>query len=107
MASAVRMGIELGATAPSRLARRPHVSIRTARRHRHQQLIVHDALRYGTRNLVLAANSLNVGNEAALADAAARGVLPPGLRLSQTLLSRLLIGDREMARRRWSASFSR
>ena len=58
-------------------------------------LIVHDALRYGTRNLVLAANSLNVGNEAALADAA-RGVLPPGLRLSQTLLSRLLIGDREM-----------
>ena len=90
-------GIELGAdcavaacAAPARLYSDGTIAIGTS------NLIVHDALRYGTRNLVLAANSLNVGNEAALADADARGVLPPGLRLSQTLLSRLLIGDREM-----------
>ena len=95
--SSQEAGIELGAdcavaacAAPARLYSDGTIAIGTS------NLIVHDALRYGTRNLVLAANSLNVGNEAALADAAARGVLPPGLRLSQTLLSRLLIGDREM-----------
>ncbi|MCH3763270.1 hypothetical protein LZC19_09920, partial [Campylobacter coli] len=56
-------------------------------------LVLHDALRYGTRNLVVAANSLNAGSEAALADARSRGVLPTGLRLSQDLLRRLLDGD--------------
>ncbi|WP_459655705.1 hypothetical protein, partial [Achromobacter xylosoxidans] len=53
-------------------------------------LVLHDALRYGTRNLVVAASSLNAGGDAALADAMARGVLPAGLRLSQDLLRRLL-----------------
>ena len=90
-----------GCAAPARLYSDGTIAIGTS------NLIVHDALRYGTRNLVLAANSLNVGNEAALADAAARGVLPPGLRLSQTLLSRLLIGDREMGAPALGASFSR
>ena len=106
--SSQEAGIELGAdcavaacAAPARLYSDGTIAIGTS------NLIVHDALRYGTRNLVLAANSLNVGNEAALADAAARGVLPPGLRLSQTLLSRLLIGDREMGAPALSASFSR
>lgn len=56
-------------------------------------LVLHDALRYGTRNLVVAASSLNAGGDAALADAMARGVLPAGLRLSQDLLRRLLDGD--------------
>ncbi|MBB1627367.1 hypothetical protein A9974_19225 [Achromobacter sp. UMC71] len=56
-------------------------------------LVLHDALRYGTRNLVVAASSLNAGSDAALADAQARGVLPSGLRLSQDLLRRLLDGD--------------
>ncbi len=56
-------------------------------------LVLHDALRYGTRNLVVAASSLNAGSDAALADAQARGVLPTGLRLSQDLLRRLLDGD--------------
>ncbi|CAB3927740.1 filamentous hemagglutinin family protein [Achromobacter deleyi] len=56
-------------------------------------LVLHDALRYGTRNLVVGASSLNAGSDAALADAQARGVLPSGLRLSQDLLRRLLDGD--------------
>ncbi|WP_241049794.1 filamentous haemagglutinin family protein [Achromobacter xylosoxidans] len=56
-------------------------------------LVLHDALRYGTRNLVVGATSLNAGSDADLADAAARGVLPGGLRLSQALLRRLLDGD--------------
>ncbi|WP_051593715.1 filamentous haemagglutinin family protein [Achromobacter sp. DH1f] len=56
-------------------------------------LVLHDTLRYGTRNLVVAASSLNAGGDAALADAQARGVLPGGLRLSQDLLRRLLDGD--------------
>ena len=71
--SSQEAGIELGAdcavaacAAPARLYSDGTIAIGTS------NLIVHDALRYGTRNLVLAANSLNVGNEAALADAAAR-----------------------------------
>ncbi|WP_238889764.1 filamentous hemagglutinin family protein [Achromobacter insuavis] len=56
-------------------------------------LVLHEGLRYGTRNLVVAASGLNAGSDAALADAQARGVLPGGLRLSQDLLRRLLDGD--------------
>ena len=62
MASAVRMrgsnwrGLRRrGCAAPARLYSDGTIAIGTS------NLIVHDALRYGTRNLVLAANSLNVG----------------------------------------------
>ncbi|MDB5716306.1 MAG: Filamentous hemagglutinin family outer membrane protein associated with VreARI signaling system, partial [Sphingomonadales bacterium] len=52
-----------------------------------------DAVRYGTRNLTLAVQGINVGDSAALADAAARNALPTGLSLNQTVLDRLLRGD--------------
>ncbi|MDC8757971.1 filamentous haemagglutinin family protein [Janthinobacterium fluminis] len=52
-----------------------------------------DNVRYGTRNLVLAMSAINIGGEAALAAAAARGALPDGLALDQGLLDRLLHGD--------------
>ena len=52
-----------------------------------------DNVRYGTRNLVLAMGSINVGSEASLADASARGALPDGLALNQGVLDRLLRGD--------------
>ncbi|MBB1603748.1 filamentous hemagglutinin family protein [Variovorax sp. UMC13] len=52
-----------------------------------------DSVRYGARNLVLAVGGINVGSEAALAEAAARGVLPEGLTLNQQVLDRLLLGD--------------
>ncbi|SEK14760.1 MULTISPECIES: filamentous haemagglutinin family protein [unclassified Variovorax] len=54
-----------------------------------------EAVRYGTRNLVLAVGGVNVGSEKSLADATARGVLPPGLTLNQGVLDRLLRGDTE------------
>ncbi|KAF1047990.1 MAG: Heme/hemopexin-binding protein [Herbaspirillum frisingense] len=52
-----------------------------------------DAVRYGTRNLVLAVGAVNAGSNAELAAAAARGALTPGLTLNQTVLDRLLRGD--------------
>ena len=52
-----------------------------------------DNVRYGTRNLVLAMGSINVGSAASLADASARGALPDGLALNQDVLDRLLRGD--------------
>ncbi|MED5598736.1 filamentous haemagglutinin family protein [Janthinobacterium sp. P210006] len=52
-----------------------------------------DNVRYGTRNLVLAMGSINIGSEASLADASARGALPDGLALNQGVLDRLLRGD--------------
>ncbi|MDO8042903.1 filamentous haemagglutinin family protein [Janthinobacterium sp. SUN137] len=52
-----------------------------------------DNVRYGTRNLVLAMGAINVGREASLADASARGALPDGLALNQGVLDRLLRGD--------------
>ena len=52
-----------------------------------------DNVRYGTRNLVLAMGAINVGSEASLADASARGALPDGLALNQGVLDRLLRGD--------------
>ncbi len=54
-----------------------------------------EAVRYGTRNLVLAVGGVNVGSEQSLADAATRGALPPGLTLNQGVLDRLLRGDTE------------
>lgn len=58
-----------------------------------QSFEMRDAARYGTRNLVLSVGGINVGSEAALADAAARNALPPGLTLNQGILDRLLRGD--------------
>lgn len=52
-----------------------------------------DNVRYGTRNLVLAMGAINIGSEAALADARARSALPDGLALNQGVLDRLLRGD--------------
>ncbi len=48
---------------------------------------------YGTRNLTLAVGTINAGTADALAQAAARGVLPNGLTLNQSILGRLLRGD--------------
>lgn len=58
-----------------------------------QSFELRDAARYGTRNLVLSVGGINVGSEAALADAATRNALPPGLTLNQGILDRLLRGD--------------
>jgi filamentous hemagglutinin family protein len=52
-----------------------------------------DNVSYGTRHLTLALGNINVGSAEALADAAARNVLPTGLTMSQALLQRLLQGD--------------
>ncbi|KAF1072395.1 filamentous haemagglutinin family protein [Variovorax sp.] len=52
-------------------------------------------VRYGTRNLALSVAALNVGSAASLAEAAAAGVLAPGLSMSQAFFSRLLDGDPE------------
>ncbi len=57
------------------------------------RFVLDDAVRYGTRNLTLAVQGINVGESAALADAAAHDVLPPGLLLNQNVLDRLLRGD--------------
>ena len=51
-----------------------------------------DNARYGARNLLLAMSTLNLGDEAALARAAA-GALPNGLMLNQRVLDRLLKGN--------------
>ena len=51
------------------------------------------SVRYGTRNLTLAAGGFNVGEQALLAELAERGVLPTGLALDQQVLDRLLQGD--------------
>ena len=57
------------------------------------RFVLGDAVRYGTRNLVLAVGSINAGTAPALNDAAARGVLKAGLTLNQDVLGRLLLGD--------------
>ncbi|WP_245476385.1 hypothetical protein [Bradyrhizobium sp. Leo170] len=51
-----------------------------------------NAVRYGTRNLSLAVGGINVGSAQSLADAA-RGILPTGLILNQSVLNRLIAGD--------------
>lgn len=58
-----------------------------------QTLALDDQVRYGTRHLALALSNINVGSAEALADAAARHVLPGGLTLNQQVLDRLLRGD--------------
>ncbi|MBB1599038.1 filamentous hemagglutinin family protein [Variovorax sp. UMC13] len=57
------------------------------------RFVLDDTVRYGTRNLTLAVQGINVGDSAVLADAAARQVLPSGLALNQGVLNRLLRGD--------------
>ncbi|WP_246893167.1 filamentous haemagglutinin family protein [Achromobacter xylosoxidans] len=52
-----------------------------------------DNARYGARNLLLAMSALNLGDAAALAQAAAQGVLPSGLAMNQGVLDRLLKGN--------------
>ncbi|MDN2674794.1 filamentous hemagglutinin family protein [Janthinobacterium sp. SUN026] len=54
---------------------------------------LNDGVRFGTRHLALAVGGINVGGAEALADAAARGVLPSGLTLNQQVMDRLLRGD--------------
>ncbi len=49
---------------------------------------------YGTRNLVLAMSAVNLGDDAALAAAAAAGRLMPGLTLNQAVLANLFAGNR-------------
>ncbi|WP_052494637.1 filamentous haemagglutinin family protein [Cupriavidus basilensis] len=58
-----------------------------------QSFNLRDAARYGTRNLLLSVGGINAGNQATLADLAARNALPPGLTLNQDVLDRLLKGD--------------
>lgn len=58
-----------------------------------QALELDDQVRYGTRHLALALSNINVGSAEALADAAARNVLPAGLTLNQQVINRLLRGD--------------
>lgn len=48
---------------------------------------------YGTRNLVLGLSAINLGENAALATAAASGHLPTGLALNQSVLAQLLAGN--------------
>ncbi|CAD5201817.1 filamentous haemagglutinin family protein [Pseudomonas sp. FEN] len=55
--------------------------------------VLADNVRYGTRHLTLALSAINLGSDQALADAASRNLLPAGLSLSQSVLTRLLKGD--------------
>ncbi|MEI2415526.1 filamentous hemagglutinin family protein [Orrella sp. JC864] len=57
------------------------------------ELLLDDSARYGARHLALALSAVNVGGREALADAAARGVLPDVFTLDQTVFERLLRGD--------------
>ncbi|MGF6347152.1 filamentous haemagglutinin family protein [Variovorax sp. W2I14] len=56
-------------------------------------LALTDKVSYGTRNLVLALAAVNLGEDASIAAAAARGQLPRGLVLDQARLDRLLAGN--------------
>ena len=58
-----------------------------------KRFVLDDSVRYGTRNLTLAAGGVNVGEQALLTELAERGVLPTGLALDQQVLDRLLQGD--------------
>ncbi|RTC37168.1 filamentous hemagglutinin family protein [Pseudomonas aeruginosa] len=58
-----------------------------------KRFVLDGSVRYGTRNLTLAAGGFNVGEQALLAELAERGVLPTGLALDQQVLERLLQGD--------------
>ncbi|MNR78006.1 Heme/hemopexin-binding protein precursor [compost metagenome] len=52
-----------------------------------------DNTRYGAKNLLLAVSALNLGSDAALAQATANGNLPSGLSMNQGVLDRLLAGN--------------
>ncbi|MFC7286815.1 filamentous hemagglutinin family protein [Herminiimonas glaciei] len=52
-----------------------------------------DNTRYGAKNLLLALSALNLGSDAALAQAAQNGTLPAGLSMNQGVLDRLLAGN--------------
>ncbi|UTM01074.1 filamentous hemagglutinin family protein [Alcaligenes sp. NLF5-7] len=52
-----------------------------------------DNVRYGTRHLSLGVGSFNIGSTEALAAAAARNAMTPGLALNQQVMERLLQGD--------------
>ncbi|WP_339649765.1 filamentous haemagglutinin family protein [Halopseudomonas pelagia] len=52
-----------------------------------------EAVRYGTRHLSLGVGAFNIGSTEALAAAAARNALTPGLALNQQVMDRLLQGD--------------
>lgn len=58
-----------------------------------KRFVLDGSVRYGSRNLTLAAGGFNVGEQALLAELAERGVLPTGLALDQQVLDRLLQGD--------------
>ncbi|MBG6835392.1 filamentous hemagglutinin family protein [Pseudomonas aeruginosa] len=58
-----------------------------------KRFVLDGSVRYGTRNLTLAAGGFNVGEQALLAELAERGVLPTGLALDQQVLDRRLQGD--------------
>nr|WP_276539554.1 filamentous haemagglutinin family protein [Alcaligenes faecalis] len=58
-----------------------------------KRFVLADSVRYGTRNLTLAAGGFNVGEQALLTELAERGVLPTGLALDQQVFDRLLQGD--------------
>ncbi|EMM7970615.1 filamentous hemagglutinin family protein [Pseudomonas aeruginosa] len=58
-----------------------------------KRFVLDGSVRYGTRNLTLAAGGFNVGEQALLAELAERGVLPTGLALDQQVLDHLLQGD--------------
>jgi filamentous hemagglutinin family protein len=59
-----------------------------------KRFTITDAVRYGTRQLSLSVGRVNVGDQASLDSLAASGHLAEGLTLNQTVLSRLLRGDR-------------
>jgi filamentous hemagglutinin family protein len=52
-----------------------------------------DSVLYGTRHLTLAMSAINLGSDQALADAANHNLVPAGLSLNQSVLTRLLQGD--------------
>lgn len=59
-----------------------------------KRFTITDAVRYGTRQLSLSVGRVNVGEQASLDALAASGRLAAGLTLNQTVLSRLMRGDR-------------
>ncbi|VVE90712.1 filamentous haemagglutinin family protein [Pandoraea bronchicola] len=59
-----------------------------------KRFTITDAVRYGTRQLSLSVGRVNVGEQASLDTLAASGRLAEGLTLNQTVLSRLMRGDK-------------
>ena len=61
-----------------------------------QDLLIDDSARLGGRHLSLAMRAINIGDQSALASAAASDVLPAGFAFNQTALDRLLKGDESL-----------